>query len=178
MVPAGVEQKISQPEGESIEAEMPETSPAEAREPLLPDVAGHSGDEGGSERLPCNRPRRTLTQGKRKAPVTTACHICDHVYGLPENVSRSARGQLAYTSFPPCCASRPPLVTGFGFFSPAVCPFILANEFCERLAYYGLATNLVVYLTDVMGMETSGTSPRARFFHHVPKVGGIFAYYR
>lgn len=24
-----------------------------------------------------------------------------------------------------------------------VCPFILANEFCERLAFYGLATNLV-----------------------------------
>ena len=26
-----------------------------------------------------------------------------------------------------------------------VCPFILANEFCERLAYYGLATNLVSF---------------------------------
>jgi hypothetical protein len=24
-----------------------------------------------------------------------------------------------------------------------VCPYILANEFCERLAYYGIATNLV-----------------------------------
>ena len=26
-----------------------------------------------------------------------------------------------------------------------VCPYILANEFCERLAYYGLATNLVTF---------------------------------
>ncbi|KAI9091378.1 hypothetical protein K1719_028189 [Acacia pycnantha] len=27
------------------------------------------------------------------------------------------------------------------------CPFILGNEFCERLAYYGIAANLVTYLT-------------------------------
>jgi dipeptide/tripeptide permease len=25
------------------------------------------------------------------------------------------------------------------------------NELCERLAYYGLATNLVTYITQVMG---------------------------
>lgn len=25
------------------------------------------------------------------------------------------------------------------------------NEFCERLAFYGLATNLVTYVTQVMG---------------------------
>ena len=36
-----------------------------------------------------------------------------------------------------------------------VCPFILGNEFCERLAFYGLSTNLVMYLTRVMG-ENSG----------------------
>ncbi|RYR57804.1 hypothetical protein Ahy_A05g023503 isoform A [Arachis hypogaea] len=27
------------------------------------------------------------------------------------------------------------------------CPFILGNECCERLAYYGIATNLITYLT-------------------------------
>ncbi|GMP74964.1 hypothetical protein CsSME_00032204 [Camellia sinensis var. sinensis] len=27
------------------------------------------------------------------------------------------------------------------------CPFILGTECCERLAYYGIATNLVTYLT-------------------------------
>jgi len=37
----------------------------------------------------------------------------------------------------------------------SVCPFILGNEFCERLAFYGLSTNMVMYLTRVMG-ETSG----------------------
>ena len=36
-----------------------------------------------------------------------------------------------------------------------VCPFILGNEFCERLAFYGISTNMVMYLTRVMG-ETSG----------------------
>ena len=35
----------------------------------------------------------------------------------------------------------------------AVCPFILGNEFCERLAFYGLSTNLVIYLTRVMGED-------------------------
>lgn len=36
-----------------------------------------------------------------------------------------------------------------------VCPFILVTEVCERLAYYGLATNLVTYLTKVMGMPSA-----------------------
>ena len=31
----------------------------------------------------------------------------------------------------------------------SVCPYILGNELCERLAYYGLATNLVVYFHEV-----------------------------
>ncbi|XP_057419628.1 protein NRT1/ PTR FAMILY 8.3-like isoform X1 [Lotus japonicus] len=30
------------------------------------------------------------------------------------------------------------------------CPFILGNECCERLAYYGIATNLVTYLTRIL----------------------------
>eukprot|EP01023_Acetabularia_acetabulum_P006025 TRINITY_DN12502_c0_g1_i3.p1 TRINITY_DN12502_c0_g1~~TRINITY_DN12502_c0_g1_i3.p1 ORF type:complete len:589 (+),score=120.16 TRINITY_DN12502_c0_g1_i3:178-1944(+) len=34
----------------------------------------------------------------------------------------------------------------------AVTPFILGNEFCERLAFYGLATNLQVYFTQVLGI--------------------------
>lgn len=38
-----------------------------------------------------------------------------------------------------------------------VCPFILGNEFCERLAFYGISTNMVMYLTRVMG-ETSGVA--------------------
>ncbi|KMZ68521.1 putative peptide transporter [Zostera marina] len=32
------------------------------------------------------------------------------------------------------------------------CPFILANECCERLAYYGMATNLVNYITTRLNM--------------------------
>lgn len=38
----------------------------------------------------------------------------------------------------------------------SVCPYILGNEFCERLAYYGLATNLVVYFQSYAGMSASG----------------------
>lgn len=40
------------------------------------------------------------------------------------------------------------------------CRFILANECCERLAYYGISTNLVTYLTTVLnlGNATAATS--------------------
>ena len=34
-----------------------------------------------------------------------------------------------------------------------VCSFILGNELCERLAYYGLSTNLIVYFTVVIGLS-------------------------
>lgn len=39
-----------------------------------------------------------------------------------------------------------------------VCPFILATEFCERLAYYGLATNLVNFFSDRMLFEKASAA--------------------
>ncbi|KAL6577472.1 hypothetical protein OROMI_009800 [Orobanche minor] len=39
------------------------------------------------------------------------------------------------------------------------CPFILGTECCERLAYYGIATNLVSYLTKKLH---EGNVPAAR----------------
>ncbi|GLU02262.1 hypothetical protein SLE2022_195170 [Rubroshorea leprosula] len=35
------------------------------------------------------------------------------------------------------------------------CPFIIGNEFCERLAYYGMSTNLIVYFTDQLNQHSS-----------------------
>ncbi|KAI3425784.1 hypothetical protein D9Q98_007759 [Chlorella vulgaris] len=37
-------------------------------------------------------------------------------------------------------------------------PFILVTEFCERLAYYGIATNIITYLTGVLGMSNSSAA--------------------
>ena len=34
-------------------------------------------------------------------------------------------------------------------------PFIIGNEFCERLAYYGIATNIVTYLTNQLNYSNS-----------------------
>mmetsp|Transcript_33936 Transcript_33936/g.96157 ORF Transcript_33936/g.96157 Transcript_33936/m.96157 type:complete len:662 (-) Transcript_33936:13-1998(-) len=45
-----------------------------------------------------------------------------------------------------------------------VCPYILGNEFCERIAYYGLAINLVNYLTKVMGLTTSESALQVMLF--------------
>ncbi|KAK9827526.1 hypothetical protein WJX74_008315 [Apatococcus lobatus] len=45
-----------------------------------------------------------------------------------------------------------------------VCPYILGNEFCERLAFYGLATNLVIYLQTVMGAEPASAATNLMVF--------------
>ena len=45
-----------------------------------------------------------------------------------------------------------------------VCPYILGNEFCERLAFYGLSTNLVIYLTRVMGQEPGFAAVQVNLF--------------
>ncbi|KAL4858298.1 Protein NRT1/ PTR FAMILY 8.1 [Chlorella vulgaris] len=37
-------------------------------------------------------------------------------------------------------------------------PFILVTEFCERLTYYGIATNIITYLTGVLGMSNSSAA--------------------
>ena len=48
-----------------------------------------------------------------------------------------------------------------------VCPYILANEFCERLAYYGLATNLVSFFGGAFRRTAllCATAPRAAAAH-------------
>lgn len=45
-----------------------------------------------------------------------------------------------------------------------VCPFILGNEFCERLAFYGLSTNLIIYLTRVMGEDNGFAAIQLNLF--------------
>eukprot|EP00262_Sarcandra_glabra_P016093 TRINITY_DN5107_c0_g1_i7.p1 TRINITY_DN5107_c0_g1~~TRINITY_DN5107_c0_g1_i7.p1 ORF type:complete len:109 (+),score=10.56 TRINITY_DN5107_c0_g1_i7:149-475(+) len=35
------------------------------------------------------------------------------------------------------------------------CPYILGNECCKRLAYYGMSTNLVNYLKDKLGLPNA-----------------------
>lgn len=49
------------------------------------------------------------------------------------------------------CASTPPRDTTKPLLT--VCPPILSAEFCERLAYYGLATNLVSFFTERMAFS-------------------------
>lgn len=38
------------------------------------------------------------------------------------------------------------------------CPFILANECCERLAYYGMSTNLVNYMKEYLNKGNSAAA--------------------
>ncbi len=43
-------------------------------------------------------------------------------------------------------------------------PASAGNEFCERLAFYGLATNLVTYITQVMGGDPAGAAIQVSLF--------------
>ncbi|GLI71059.1 hypothetical protein VaNZ11_015975 [Volvox africanus] len=60
-----------------------------------------------------------------------------------------------------------------------VCPFILGNEFCERLAFYGLATNLVMYITTVMGGDPADAAIQVSVFegtcYLTPLIGAYLA---
>lgn len=53
------------------------------------------------------------------------------------------------------------------------------NEFCERLAYYGIATNLPIYLTEVMQLSVGNSSIQTSLFsgtcYMTPLVGAWLA---
>ncbi|KAK9277275.1 hypothetical protein L1049_006815 [Liquidambar formosana] len=59
------------------------------------------------------------------------------------------------------------------------CPFILSTECCERLAYYGIATNLVTYLTNKLheGNVSAATNVTtwAGTCYLTPLIGAILA---
>eukprot|EP00803_Ostreobium_quekettii_P011290 evm.model.scf_938.2 EVM.evm.TU.scf_938.2 scf_938:29735-33363(+) len=59
-----------------------------------------------------------------------------------------------------------------------VCPYILGCELCERLAFYGIATNLVVYLQSV-GLTSLQAAVMVPVFvgscYLTPLIGGVLA---
>jgi len=60
-----------------------------------------------------------------------------------------------------------------------VIPFLLWNEFGERLAFYGLVTNLIIYLTSVMGQTAADAAVSVNIFqgtcYLTPVVGAYLA---
>ncbi|GBG00630.1 hypothetical protein Rsub_13284, partial [Raphidocelis subcapitata] len=59
----------------------------------------------------------------------------------------------------------------------SVCPFILGNELCERLAYYGLATNLITYLTRIMGIDAAAAAIAVMVFEGTAYVTPLLGAY-
>ncbi|CAK8578266.1 unnamed protein product [Lathyrus sativus] len=59
------------------------------------------------------------------------------------------------------------------------CPFVLGTFFCERLAYYGIATNLVTYLTTKLHQGLVSAAKNVTTFqgtcYLTPLVGSFFA---
>lgn len=59
------------------------------------------------------------------------------------------------------------------------CPYILANECCERLAYYGMSTNLVNYMKTRLGQVNSVASNNVTNWqgtcYITPLIGAFFA---
>lgn len=60
-----------------------------------------------------------------------------------------------------------------------VCPLILGNEFCERLAYYGVSSNMVMYLKLVLGYSNADASARVAVWsgtcYLTPLIGAYLA---
>ncbi|KAL5054790.1 hypothetical protein RYX36_035472 [Vicia faba] len=59
------------------------------------------------------------------------------------------------------------------------CPFVLGTFFCERLAYYGIATNLITYLTTELHQGLVSAAKNVTTFqgtcYLTPLVGSFFA---
>lgn len=59
------------------------------------------------------------------------------------------------------------------------CPFILGNECCERLAYYGIATNLVSYLTQKLHQGNASAASTVTTWqgtcYLTPLIGAVLA---
>ncbi|KAE9601014.1 putative proton-dependent oligopeptide transporter family, major facilitator superfamily [Lupinus albus] len=59
------------------------------------------------------------------------------------------------------------------------CPFILGNECCERLAYFGIAANLVTYLTHKLHQGNVYAARNVTTWqgtcYLTPLIGAIFA---
>ncbi|KAJ7942763.1 protein NRT1/ PTR FAMILY 8.3-like [Quillaja saponaria] len=59
------------------------------------------------------------------------------------------------------------------------CPFILGNECCERLAYYGISSNLVTYLTKKLHQENVSAARNVTTWqgtcYLTPLVGAVIA---
>ena len=60
-----------------------------------------------------------------------------------------------------------------------VCSFIIANEFCERLAFYGFQGSLVLYLKSRLGVSSARAASQAAMWNGAcyitPVIGGIWA---
>ncbi|KAI9117726.1 hypothetical protein K1719_011141 [Acacia pycnantha] len=59
------------------------------------------------------------------------------------------------------------------------CPFILGNECCERLAYYGMSTNLVLYFKKRLRQQSATASKNVSDWigtcFITPLIGAFFA---
>ncbi|XP_008811508.2 protein NRT1/ PTR FAMILY 5.6-like [Phoenix dactylifera] len=72
---------------------------------------------------------------------------------------------------------RVPLRASTGAWKAAL--FIIAIEFSERLSYFGLATNLIIYLTKVLHQEVKTAAKNVNYWSGVttvmPLIGGFIA---
>ena len=66
---------------------------------------------------------------------------------MDDDAGKGAQGEK---DFEPIPLLKSPLVTK--------APFIVIMELCERLAYYGIATNIITYVTGVLGYTSSAAS--------------------
>ena len=60
-----------------------------------------------------------------------------------------------------------------------VCSYIICNEFCERLAFYGFQGSLLMFMTKELGLQSGDAATQSAMFsgmcYITPLIGGIVA---
>lgn len=86
----------------------------------------------------------------------TSTDVCRHIFTSPHINRGDDHESMTVLLAPDVSLYRPRM--NWCCFHPWHPPLHVGNEFCERLAYYGLATNLVTYLTHIMGVDAAAAA--------------------
>ena len=108
-----------------------------------------------------------------------------HTFGATDSGGTSGDTTGAPPSPPSSSSPSPPPPSGalpvrrYRSTFASVCSFIIANEFCERLAFYGFQGSLVLFLKTQLGLSSASAAARAAMWNAAcyltPLLGAVWA---
>jgi len=99
--------------------------------------------------------------------------------GAPPSPPSPPSPSSSSPSSPPPSSGAPPPVRRYRSTFASVCSFIIANEFCERLAFYGFQGSLVLFLKAQLGLSSASAAAHAAMWNAAcyltPLLGAVWA---